>query len=289
MKSISRDGKIIYEEGVQDEFLKKLYGSLIGRAALKVLTMSWISKAAGWFMDTRLSTLFIDSFIKNNQIDLKEYVPKKYHSFNDCFTRKIKKGARPIDEDPDVLISPADGRVSVYKIDENAVFEIKNSKYTLESIVRDKKLAKEFQGGYLIIVRLCVDNYHRYCFADSGYLRKTTHIDGVLHTVNPIANDYYKIYKENSRSYSIIDTDHFDNILQMEFGALMVGKIVNRKIIGHFDKGSEKGKFEYGGSTVAIAVKKDVVNIDSVFLDNTADGYETRVKMGESLARKKNR
>ena len=41
--------------------------------------------------------------------------------------------------------------------------------------------------------------------------------------------------------------------------------------------------FEYGGSTVVLLTLPNAVDIDSVFLENTAGGYETIVKMGERI------
>ena len=181
------------------------------------------------------------------------------------------------------LISPADGRISVYKIRKHSVFSIKNTKYTLESILRSKELAKEYENGYFIIIRLAVDNYHRYCSTDNGKILEYHRIPGVLHTVNPIANDYFKIYKENSRTYSIIETENFGKLIQIEVGALLVGRIVNNRHHGTLKKGREKGKFEYGGSTVILIAKDENVIMDNDLIVNTYAGYETLVKMGERI------
>ena len=62
-----------------------------------------------------------------------------------------------------------------------------------------------------------------------------------------IANDYYPIYKQNSRSYTIIESKNFGKMIQMEVGAMMVGRIVNHDKKQCF-KGEEKGYFEFGGS-----------------------------------------
>lgn len=40
-------------------------------------------------MDSKLSTIHIKGFIKNNNIDMSQYEKVKYKSFNEFFTRKI--------------------------------------------------------------------------------------------------------------------------------------------------------------------------------------------------------
>ena len=54
-------------------------------------------------------------------------------------------------------------------------------------------------------------------------------IRGVFHTVNPVANDYAPIYKMNTREYCLVQTEELGTVLQMEVGALMVGRIKNHK------------------------------------------------------------
>ena len=69
----------------------------------------------------------------------------------------------------------------------------------------------------------------------------------------------------------------------MEVGALMVGKISNHKKTGHVKRGEEKGMFEFGGSTIILLLKENSVSIDEDILANSADGYETIVKLGEKI------
>lgn len=282
-----RFGNIAKEDNSQDNLLKGIYGSVPGRAFLRVATMPVISKIAGAFLSTRLSCKIIKPFIKSNNIDMTEYVSRDYISYNDFFTREIKPEKRPFDRNTDVLISPADGRVSAYKINEESVFSIKNSYYTVESILQSKAAANHYKDGYCVIIRLCVDNYHRYSYIDNGTLGKVKFIDGVLHTVNPEALKYYNIYKENCRECSVLYTENFGVITQVEVGALMVGKIKNLHKTGYnFSKGEEKGMFEFGGSTVVLFIEKDKVVLDKDLLDNTENGYETAVNMGEHIGKK---
>ncbi|MBP5160310.1 MAG: phosphatidylserine decarboxylase [Lachnospiraceae bacterium] len=278
-----RDGRIFEGGTSQDVFLRKAYGSRLGREFLKLLGRPFFSKAAGRFLDSRLSCLFIDSFIRNNRIDLREYVPCRYRSFNDCFARRIKPSRRPVCDDPAALISPADGKATAYRIDGNSVFEIKNSAYTVSSMLRDPELAARYEGGTCVIVRLSVDNYHRYCYAASGHKGENIRLDGFFNTVNPIVLDYVDIYSENSREYTVIESETFGKLIQMEVGALLVGRIRNNEGEGEAVKGKEKGCFEFGGSTVVLLLEKDSVRVREDILKNSAEGYETKVLMGERI------
>lgn len=278
-----REGKIVYKDNGQDNFLKKLYGSELGRTALSLMVKPAVSKAVGWLLDTKLSTVLIKPFVKSNNIDMSDYVNKEYSSYNDFFVRNLKPNKRFINYDKNVLISPSDGRVSVYDIDDDSVFKIKDSYYTVESLTRSKRAHEYYKGGKCVIIRLCVDNYHRYCYIDDGYKSKNKFIQGVLHTVNPIACEHYDIYKENSRECSILYTNNFGKVMQIEVGALMVGRIINYDQVSCIKKGDEKGRFEFGGSTIVLLFEKDSVEIDKDLIKNTDEGFETAVKMGERI------
>ena len=191
-------------------------------------------------------------------------------------------GVRHIDMDEKVLIAPCDSKLTVYPIEDTLQLKIKNSVYTIEDLLMSPSLADEYRGGLCLVFRLTVDDYHHYHFIDDGTADKDHFIKGVFHTVNPIASDYYPIYKTNSRSYTVLHTKHFGDVVQMEVGAMMVGKItnLNKKT---FKRGEEKGYFEFGGSTVVLFIKKDIVDIDEDILNISKNEDEVRVLMGERI------
>ncbi len=278
-----RNGKLIKEKSGQDRILEGLYGTVAGRMLLKPLTLPVVSKMAGMFLSTPLSCILIEPFIKKNKIDMTQYQPVKYKSYNDFFTRKIKAKLRPVDGNPKHFISPCDSKLTVLPITKDCRFKLKHTTYTVTSLLKNEKLAKEYEGGYAMIFRLTVDDYHRYCYVCDGTKGENVFIPGVLHTVNPLANDYFPIYKENSREYSILHTKEFSDIVMMEVGALLVGKIVNHHRKYKVFRGQEKGYFEFGGSTVVLLVKKNTVRMDADILENSAQGIETVVKFGEKI------
>lgn len=282
---VDRLGNVITNGESQNNLLKKLYGTFLGRCALKVLVCKFVSNLGGWYMNSSLSKHRIATFVKANQIDMSQFEQRNYVSYNDFFTRKILDGKRPFLVDDNVLISPADSKLSCYKINADSRFMVKNTAYSLTDLLDDEKLANDYLNGYCMIFRLTVDDYHRYSFIDDGKIVKSRYIAGKFHTVNPIANDYYPIYKQNSRSYTVIESKNFGIMIQMEVGAMMVGKIVNHDK-KYCLKGEEKGYFEFGGSTIIILLKENQVVIDNDILENTNKNKETVVKLGETIGRK---
>ena len=284
MTIYKRNGEKLDYDQSQDLFLEKLYGSLAGRCLLKVLTQPVITELGGAFMNSSLSKGQIKSFVEKNNIDLNLYESQEYDSYNDFFTRTIKDGVRKIDEDEDALIAPCDSKLTVYPIADSLQLKIKNSVYTVEDLLMSPALADEYRGGLCLVFRLTVDDYHHYHFIDDGTADKEHFIQGVFHTVNPIASDYYPIYKTNSRAYTVLHTKHFGDVVQMEVGAMMVGKITNLQNQS-FKRGEEKGYFEFGGSTIVLLVQRGKVRIDTDLIENSENGYETIVRMGERIGK----
>lgn len=283
MDYIDLQGKKVSNITNQDKLLSFLYTNIFGRMLLKPLIQPQVSKLAGRYLSSAHSKWLISKFIERNEINMDIYEECDYSSFNDFFTRKIKPDCRPVPEDLDVLISPCDCLATVYPIQENTTFSIKNTEYTLRSLLRSPRLAKRFRGGYAYILRLTVEDYHRYLYSVSGKQSKNYHIDGTFHTVNPIANDYLPIYKENTREYTVIHSKEFGDVLQMEVGALLVGKISNHKQSTVVTRGEEKGFFEYGGSTIIVLTQKGRVTPRSDLLTNSKNGYETKVLQAHPL------
>jgi len=279
----TRTGEIIVTNENQNKLLKKLYGSVLGRVLLKTLTAPAVSYVAGKFMDSRASTLLIKPFIKRSGIDTSEYVMYRFRSYNDFFTRKIRPGKRPVDMTPEHLISPCDSKLTVYRIDRRRVFRIKGSRYRVSDLLNNKFMAKRYSGGLCLIFRLEVDDYHRYCYIDSGIKTGNTYIPGELHTVNPIALEKYNIYRRNCREYTTLHTNNFGDVVQIEVGAMLVGRICNNHHEARIYRGMEKGRFEFGGSTIVLLLEKGAAEIDSDILRNSSEGIETVVKFGEKI------
>lgn len=283
MRQRTRDGMLTEGADGQDRILAALYGCAAGRLLLKPLTAPGLSRLAGRFLSTRASKVFIKPFIKSNHIDMSQFEPVEYDSYNDFFSRRIREGARTVDMTPEHLISPADSKLTALPITETGRFTLKHTEYTVGSLLKNPALAAEYVGGWALIFRLTVDDYHRYCYAFDGEKGENVVIPGKLHTVNPIANDFFPIYKENAREYTLLRTKEFGEVIAMEVGALLVGKIVNHHGAATVRRGQEKGYFQFGGSTVVLLLKQDTAVIDDDILENSRNGIETVVKFGEKI------
>lgn len=271
-----KNKRIIKEEQAGIKALNILYNKKLGRILLKIVINPFISNIYGLVNKSILTKHKASKFIKQNNIDLGEFEPRKYNSFNQIFTRKyknktFKKTTR--------FTSPAESKLLVYKITKDLKLNIKNSTYTLKELLHEE-IDESFINGNCLIFRLSIDNYHRYCYVDDGEVVDTKLIKGKLHTVSSISKDY-KIYKVNKRVVSKLNTKNYGLIYQIEVGALLVGKIINHKV-NKFKKFDEKGYFDIGGSTIII-LTKDNLNIDSDILKYSKQGIETLLSYGEEI------
>lgn len=270
----------------QDKSLKFLYKNSFGRIILKVITLPFVSSLVGAYMNSGLSKGRIDKFIMTNGINMEDYEKAEFKSFNDFFTRKIKAEKRPFPKEKSVLFSPCDGKLSAYKISKDTVLPVKGSSYTISQLLDNPDLAKEYEGGSCLVFRLAVDDYHRYCYIDDGTKTDNVKIKGKLHTVQPIALNMMPVFVQNSREYTVLHTENFGDVVQVEVGALCVGKIKNHHGSGKITAGQEKGMFLFGGSTIILLIHKDEAEIQQEFFKNTENSLETIVKMGEPIGRK---
>ena len=266
--------------------LNFLYHTALGRIILKPLTTRFVSKVAGAFMDSQLSRILIPKFVKSAGIDVSEYETDGLRSFNEFFYRKIKPGLRTIAQEQDVLIAPADGLLTAYPIQSGLVVPVKQSEYSIARLVEDAELAESFEGGWCLVFRLCVHHYHRYSYIESGVKSANRFIAGKLHTVQPIALERSPVFIENCRDYTVITTRNLGRVVQMEVGALLVGKIENlTPSEAQVERGEEKGRFLYGGSTIIVLVEKERVQLNNEIVEASNRGEETPVKLGEPIGK----
>lgn len=280
-KRNSRENIIIESNNTLNFF----YGTLLGRLFIKILISHFITNMIGKYMNSASSLKRIDKFIKENNININDYVYKEYKSYNDFFIRKIKDSKRPIFANKEALISPCDSKLIVYTINKDLTLKIKDSYYSIDTLI-DKKILNEYKDGYACVFRLSTDDYHRYCYIDSGTKDKNHYIKGIFHTVQPISLKHYNFYKTNSREWTILNTNNFGKVIDIEIGALGIGRITNHHEEYSFKKGEEKGYFEFGGSTIVLLFKKNTIELDEDIINNSKENIETIVKYGEKIGEK---
>lgn len=287
---IDRETQQLITEQVPGEgFLNFLYHSPFGKLALNaVVKRKLLTSIFGRLMSSGFSKSWIEGFIAKHQMCLDEYIiPQNgFSSFNDFFYRKLKSGSRPIQ---DGLVSPADGKVVVFEnVDEYTQFYVKGKNFTVKSFLRDDELAKKYNGGSMVVIRLAPTDYHRYHFPAAGPATPSKLINGHYYSVSPIAmKQSLEIFCENKREYSIQQSNEFGDILICDVGATMVGSIIQTYKPGtHLEKGAEKGYFAFGGSTLVLLFEKGKVKFNKDLVDNTLKGIETQVKMGVQIGTK---
>lgn len=267
----------------ESQALRFLYHTPVGRMLLVPLCSPALSKICGAYLDSPASLRLVKGFAEKHGINLADYECDDLHSFNEFFTRKIKAGKRPINHDPSALIAPCDGLLSAYRIHEGSVIPVKQSQYTIPDLLGGDPIAARYQNGICLVFRLCVDHYHRYAYVDSGIKRENHFLPGVLHTVRPIALAECPVFTQNSREYTVIESENFGNVVQMEVGAMLVGKIRNHHGAGRVTRGAEKGMFLYGGSTVIVLLEPGRARLPKRLFEATERGIETPVRLGQKI------
>jgi phosphatidylserine decarboxylase len=280
-----KSGQLMTEKVAGEKWLVWLYNNPIGEATLWTLAKrKMVSSIYGKMMDRTSSAKKIHPFINDFDIDMSGVQEQEFKNFNDFFTRKLKENARPIDTSLNSVISPADGKVLAYADIGNSDFIIKGFRFNVSTFLDNPVLAQKYRDGALLVIRLAPVDYHRFHFPVSGDLTSNIEIEGAYYSVNPFAlRKKAEILCLNKREYTILSNPLFGNVIMAEVGATMVGSIVQTYKGSSVIKGKEKGYFKFGGSTVVLLFEKNKISINRDLLINTANGYETAVKMGERI------
>ena len=279
-----KKGRVQQEEQYQAGLLHFLYETVLGRILLKlVISTRLFSKLYAVSVLSAGSTKKIQPFIDRYQLQMSDFEEKTYTSFNDFFIRKLKPDRRPFSLKERDLCSPADARVQVFPISEDLMLNIKNSRYSVASLLgQEEQLSPEYQKGTCVVLRLTVTDYHRYVYFDEGRLKASWPVLGCLHTVSPISLERRPVYVENSRVCSVLETKHFGEVIQIEVGALLVGRITNHPL-ETFQRGDEKGYFSYGGSTIILLFKEGHLQVDQDIWAWSQQEVESMVRLGEKI------
>ena len=190
MISRLRDGTPVESYDGQGGIIRFLYGTSLGQFLLKPLIRPGFSRFMGRLLSCRISRWIVPGFIRRNRISMEDYPEQRYASFNDFFTRSILPGKRPVDMAPAHLVAPCDSKLTVIPLTEDVSFSIKGVPYTAQSLLRSEALARQFSGGYLLLFRLTVDDYHHYIYPVDGYEGAAAVIPGsvVQQVLNPAAD-----------------------------------------------------------------------------------------------------
>ncbi len=287
VKYIDRTTGVIKTEKIEGEaWMKWLYYNPVGELSLYALVKrKFVSEVYGNMMDKPKSVTKVAPFVQKYDIDLSIAVKQKFDSFNDFFTRNLKRDARSVAQDSNVVVSPADGKILVFDDISETDFFVKGYRFNLYDFLSDSSLAKKYRTGTLMIIRLAPPDYHRFHFPVNGTVSANVKITGDYFSVSPLAlRKMVDVFCMNKREYVTIATHEFGDVVMAEVGATMVGSIIQTYHGDKSVKGAEKGYFKFGGSTVILLFEKDKIIVDDDLLKNSTNNLETTVRMGERIA-----
>jgi phosphatidylserine decarboxylase len=283
-----RSGETVTEKVMAESFMRWLYGHPSGRPLRSLLHRPFVSAAMGRWRERPTSAAAIRRFAREASIDLSEARDPidSYATLNAFFARHLKPGARPIDADPDRLISLGDGRLLVFPhIDRGSFVPVKGADVRIGRLLGDEGLAERYEGGSALILRLAPGDYHRFHFVADGLPSASVDRGHRYDTVNPIGlATGLPILTENRRAVSTLETERFGTVATVEVGAMMVGSIVQTYTPGSpVSRGQEKGYFQFGGSTVIQLFEPGRVHFDEDLLQASRAAMEMRVRFGERI------
>ena len=270
-------------------YSKSLISKVIAFFLLPLIArLPWVSFFYGRRQKNRKSRGKIVPFIRNFAIDMTECLSPvdAFESFNDFFIRKLKPEARPIASGESLIIFPADGRHLVFPdLSKVRGVYVKGKIFDLDCLLKDRALAQSYQRGSMLVSRLCPTDYHRYHFPCGCIPGEPKQINGALFSVNPLAlKRHITILNENKRVITLLEAGKFGRIAYIEVGATCVGSIEQTFTPHHpYQKGEEKGYFEFGGSCLILLFQPNRVTFDQDLIDASAQHLETYAKMGTPL------
>lgn len=273
----------------------------------RALTSSWSSRLLGYInydfpLSGRLSG--VRRFAESCGIDLAECLddPATLTTARKVFERKIRYwNARPMIDDPDAVVSPADARALAGSFRETSKLFIKNKFFEFEEMIGVNKpeWQKVFAGGDFAIFRLTPDKYHYNHTPVAGEVMDIYHVDGNYHSCNPAAVVAVATpYSKNKRVVTVIDTDVRGGtgvgiVAMIEVVALMIGDIQQCYSAEKYDspmnvkpgmflaKGAPKSLYRPGSSTDILIFQKNRITFEEdIVLNMRRNGAPSRFSLG---------
>lgn len=268
------------------------------------LPQHWISRVV--YRLTRIETpavknaiiRFYTTLFKLNMSEAVESDPFAYPSMNALFTRALKPEARPLPDDPRLLVSPADGVLSEFgDIDNTLLIQAKGYYYSHDLLLGgNAALSRPFNDGRFFTVYLSPRDYHRFHMPFTGRLTDMAYIPGRLHSVSLMTTRTIpEIFSRNERVVCFFDTDAGRmavvlvgaiNVAAIEtvFAGLITPPPGKEIRFTHYDepllleRGAELGRFNMG-STVIVLMERGGFD----WLETLSTYSE--VRLGQPLAR----
>ena len=197
-----------------------------------VIPKSRLTSLAGRIAGARSTTFsrrLIGWFVRKYDVDMNEAADPdlaSYSSFNDFFTRPLKRGVRPL-ADTD-FVCPVDGAISQFgNIDDHYILQAKGHRFTTTELVGgDHVLAEQFRHGSFANLYLSPRDYHRLHMPCDGKLRRMIYVPGALFSVNPVtARGVPNLFARNERLVCVFEAPDHGTFVMVLVGATIVGSM----------------------------------------------------------------
>lgn len=252
---------------LSDSLIRLVYALVSGGRASKAL-----GRLAEARLPPRILRRLIATYCRVFLVDLSDTeIPRGgFKTFNEFFTRRLIPGARSVDQDPEVVVAPSDGKVMAVGFVENGlVLQAKGRFYTLAKLLGDEALCQSFEGGPYVSVYLSPRDYHRVHVPCDAKIEEVRYLPGRLFTVTPkAAAAVQDLLPRNERVLFLMRT-RFGLIVVCMIGATGVGRIttpfseISSNRFSHDEpycarpeitvrKGDELGTFNMGSSVVML-------------------------------------
>lgn len=252
------------------------------RTLTELGSRKWFSRLAGRFAHSPASRLLIPRFARVYGIAVEEAEKAigDYATLNEFFTRRLKPGARPVDDAPGVLVSPVDARITgMGPIRQGTIFNVKGQDYTIDELLGGNPRAESYRNGYGIVLYLSPSDYHRIHSPVDGVVVERHHLPGRVYPVNDFGLTHMpRVLSRNERLVTYIRHETGETAV-VKVGALNVSGIryADPKA-DRLSRGGELAWFEFG-STVVLLTENGTFEPRS----DLAPG--AKVRMGEALGR----
>ena len=285
--------------------IRRLIGDIAAQEDLNFLLTNRIprqmlTRFMGWFSQIEqplVRDLSIGVWKLFADLDLSDAKKHEFRSLHDCFTRELKPGARTVDGDPGVLVSPCDAIVGACgRLDGVTALQAKGSPYPLIDLLGDPALVETYRNGTWVTLRLTSSMYHRFHAPADCTVERVTYISGDTWNVNPIAlKRVERLFCKNERA--VIETWLIAGgqpITLVPVAAVLVASIrlhfldvlLHLRYRGPnvmpcsaaFRRGEEMGWFQHGSTIIVFAPA------GFELCEGIADG--ARIRMGQALLRR---
>lgn len=201
---------------------------------LRVLPRKQITRVVGRLCELPLSPAIsravVGAYVRAYAVDLDEAEPLNgagaYSSFDAFFTRPLREGARVIDADAEVLISPADGRLDAVGPVGSDRIVVKGRPYRASELLGSEETARRYEGGQFAVIYLSPRDYHRVHTPVSGRMVEARSCPGDLYPVNRVSEQHIPNFLGRNRRVAMeLETETHGLVQVVMVAAMIVGRV----------------------------------------------------------------